>query len=92
MKIKKGDTVTIVAGKDKGKTGKVMRVDVNNGRVVVEGVNVYKKHVRPKKQGEKGEVVDVVRPIHNSNVMFVCPSCSKITRKARHCKKCGVAL
>ena len=97
MRIKKGDTVTIVAGKDKGKTGKVMRVDVRSGRIVVEGVNVYKKHVRPKKQGEKGEIVDVVRPIHGSNVMLVCPSCSKASRggyrmeksnKARHCKKC----
>jgi len=99
MRIKKGDTITIIAGKDKGKTGKVMRVDVRSGRIVVEGVNVYKKHVRPKKQGEKGEIVDVVRPIHDSNVMLVCPSCSKASRvgyrieissKERYCKKCKV--
>jgi len=98
MNIKKGDNVKVTAGKDKGTKGKVIRVIPEKGRVAVEGINLYKKHVRPKKQGEKGEIVDVARPIDISNVSIICPSCSKQTRirkeregkdVIRYCKKCN---
>ncbi|MCP6720385.1 MAG: 50S ribosomal protein L24 [Patescibacteria group bacterium] len=101
MKIHKGDTVKVLAGKDKSKTGKVIKVNPNNSRVTVEGVNLYKKHVRPKRQGEKGEIVQVVRPINSSNLMLVCSSCNRATRvgyrlendkKVRYCKKCKSLL
>ena len=72
MHIKKGDTVKILAGKDKGKTGKVTNVDKKNCRVSVEWLNMFKKHVRPKRQGDKGEVVHLSRPMDSSNVMLVC--------------------
>lgn len=97
MKIKKGDTVKILAGKDSGKTGKVLAVDVKGGRLVVEGANMFKKHNRPKKQGEKGEVVNVSRSMNASNALLVCPRCGQPTRighkmegakKLRTCKKC----
>lgn len=98
MNILKGDNVKIIAGKDRGKTGKVIQVFVNRNRVSVDGVNVYKKHVRPKKQGEKGEVVNLARPLNVSNVQIVCSNCGRITRvghraeggkKIRFCKKCN---
>lgn len=92
MNIKKGDTVRVIAGKDRGKTGKVVHVIPSAGRVTVEGVNVYKKHVRPKRQGEKGETVEVSRPLNASNVMLLCPSCGEPTRLGRSCKKCKVAF
>ncbi len=97
MKIKKGDTVKIIKGKDAGKTGKVLRVFPDINKLSVEGLNLFKKHVRPKKQGEKGEVVQVTRPLFVSNAMIVCPSCKKPTRvgskkegdkKFRLCRKC----
>ena len=99
--IKKNDTVQIMVGKDLGKQGKVLSVDSPNNRVVVQGVNVFKKHQRPKKQGEKGEVVSVSRSINASNVMLVCNSCGKPVRagyrydgdaKIRYCKKCQSAI
>lgn len=97
MKIKKGDIVKIITGKDQGKTGKVIKVDPKSQKLMVEGVNIYKKHVRPKRQGEKGEVAQVSRPIVISNLMLVCPNCQQPTRvgfrfeknnKFRYCKKC----
>jgi len=99
--IKKNDTVQIMVGKDLGKQGKVISVDNESNRAVVQGVNVFKKHQRPKKQGEKGEVVSVSRPINMSNTMLVCNSCGKPVRvgyrqdgdnKVRHCKKCQSAI
>ncbi|MEK7512772.1 MAG: 50S ribosomal protein L24 [Patescibacteria group bacterium] len=101
MRIKKGDTVKIIAGKDRGKTGKVQHIDRDGDRISVEGLNLFKKHVRPRRQGEKGEVVQVVRPMRISNVMLVCPSCVKPTRvgarfendrKVRVCKKCNATF
>jgi large subunit ribosomal protein L24 len=68
MKIKKGDNVIIIAGKDKGKKGKIVRVLVSLNKVVVEGANMSKKHQRPRKSGEKGSMVDMAMPIHASNV------------------------
>ena len=101
MKFKKGDTVQIIAGKDRGKSGKVLRVIPDANRVSVDGINMYKKHVRPKRQGEKGEVVNLLRPLNASNVMLVCPHCKRGTRvgyrmegeaKKRYCKKCQASL
>jgi large subunit ribosomal protein L24 len=69
ISIKKGDTVAIITGKDAGKSGKVLKVFPKANRVLVEGVNVFKKHKRPTKQGEKGQVVNISRSIHRSNVV-----------------------
>ncbi|MEK9181749.1 MAG: 50S ribosomal protein L24 [Patescibacteria group bacterium] len=71
MKIKKGDNVIIITGKDKGKKGKVVRVLVQKNKVVVEGANMMKKHQRPRKSGEKGSMVDMAMPLHVSNVKKV---------------------
>lgn len=71
MSIKKGDNVKILAGKDRGKTGKVIKILPKRERVIIEGANLVKKHVRPKKEGEKGEVVEMPAPIHISNVQRV---------------------
>lgn len=68
MHIKKGDTVTILSGDDKGKTGKVVKAFPAVGKVVVEGMNTVRKHQRPTKQGQKGQVVDVAMPMHASKV------------------------
>lgn len=98
MKIRKGDTVLIISGKDRGKTGKVLRVLPKERRVVVEGVNFRKKHTRPKRAGEKGQVVALPAPVDLSNVKLICSACGKATRvgykvagerKYRVCKKCG---
>ncbi|MEK7624250.1 MAG: 50S ribosomal protein L24 [Patescibacteria group bacterium] len=97
MKIHKNDVVKILKGKDRGKTGKVLKVDLKSRKLIADGLNLYKKHMRPKKQGEKGEVVKISRPIDVSNLMLVCPSCKQATRvghrfekniKFRYCKKC----
>lgn len=97
MHIKKGETIKILSGKDRGKTGKIINVDQKAGKISVEGLNLFKKHVRPKRQGEKGETVQLSRPMNISNVMLICPSCHKATRvgfrindkvKNRYCKKC----
>lgn len=97
MKIHKGDQVKVISGNDKGKQGKVLAVFPNDGKVVVEGLNIKKKHVRPRQQGKKGELVRIPAPLHVSRVMFVCPKCGKTVRagyrvnagtKSRFCKKC----
>ncbi|MBI2054177.1 MAG: 50S ribosomal protein L24 [Candidatus Staskawiczbacteria bacterium] len=98
MKIKKGDNVLVQSGKDRGKSGKVLRVLVKRNRILVEGVNFRKKHVRPKKSGEKGQIVDVLSALDISSVKIICPRCGKAARvgykienekKLRVCKKCG---
>lgn len=97
MKVKKGDNVLIIAGKDKGRTGKIMKSLPKELKVLVEGINVKKKHVRPKKEGEKGQVVGIPAPMDISNIKLICPKCGKATRigykidkdnKQRICKKC----
>ena len=97
MKVKKGDTVLIIAGKDKGRTGKIMRALPKELKVLVEGINLKKKHVRPKREGEKGQVVEIPAALDVSNVKIICPKCGKATRigfktegetKNRICKKC----
>ena len=71
MKLKKGDNVIVIAGKDKGKKGKIVSVLVEKNRVVVDGINMMKKHQRPRRSGEKGSVIDIAMPIHASNVLVV---------------------
>jgi len=80
MKIIKGDKVKVLAGKDNGKTGKVLQVFPEKQRVSVEGVNILIKHLRPRRQGEKGQRVEFPAPLNISNLMLVCPKCSKTTR------------
>ena len=98
MKLKKGDSVLITAGKDKGRTGKIMKALPRSLKVLVEGINLKKKHVRPKREGEKGQVVEIPAAMDISDVMLVCPKCGKVTRvgykidkdvKKRVCKKCN---
>ena len=97
MKLKKGDLVLITAGKDKGRTGKIIKSLPKELKILVEGINLKKKHVRPKREGEKGQVVDIPAPMNVSNVKMVCSKCGKATRvgytvekniKNRVCKKC----
>jgi large subunit ribosomal protein L24 len=97
MKIKKGDLVLITAGKDKGRTGKIIKSFPKDLKVLVEGINLKKKHVRPKKQGEKGQIVEIPAALNISNVKVICSKCGKATRvgysvekdvKKRVCKKC----
>lgn len=98
MKFKKGDTIKIIKGKDRGKTGKIINVDRMNDKITVEGFNLFKKHTKPKRQGQKGEVVLVARPLNAANAMFVCPACKQAARvgfhfenniKLRYCKRCN---
>lgn len=101
MKIKKGDEVLIVIGKDRGKKGKVIRVSPSEARIVVEGLNLRQRHRRAKRQGAKGETVSVPGPLPVANVRLVCPACAQPTRvgqrivgdkKVRICKKCQSVL
>ncbi len=101
MNIKKGDTVYVITGKDKGKSGKVSAVYSDKNKVLIENVNIVTKHQKPKSQQDKGGIVKKPAPIDASNVMVVCPVCNKATRishkeidgkKARICKKCGASL
>jgi len=98
MKIKKGDTVLIISGKDRGRKSKVQKVFPKEKRILVEGINLRKKHVRPRRMGEKGQVIEMPAPIDISNVKLICPKCEKATKvgykiverkKYRICKKCG---
>lgn len=99
MKIKKGDTVKAIAGSSRGKTGKVLRVFPGMERLTVEGLNMRKKHTKPKGQGQKGQIVEFPAALTVSNVALLCPRCGKSTRiamriqdggeKRRACKKCG---
>ena len=99
MKIRKGDIVKIISGNDKGKQGKVLSVFPHERKIVVEKLNMKKKHVRPRKQGQKGEMVRMPASFSASRVMLVCSKCSQPTRvghkfndssqKLRGCKKCG---
>jgi large subunit ribosomal protein L24 len=102
MNIKKGDTVFVIAGKDNGRKGKVLRVLPKENRVVVEGVNRVKKHQKPSRAIPQGGILKIEAPLNASNVMLVCNKCSTPTRvgknilngneKVRVCKKCGEVL
>lgn len=98
MKIRKGDTVLIISGKDRGRKAKVITALPKKGRVVIEGINLRKKHIRAKRAGEKGQIVEMPVPIAASNVKLICSKCGGVTRigykiegkkKYRICKKCG---
>ncbi|MBQ9001715.1 MAG: 50S ribosomal protein L24 [Eggerthellaceae bacterium] len=99
LNVKKGDRVKVIAGKDKGKEGEILRALPSKGRVVVEKVNIVKKAMRPTQQNPQGGISSIEAPINVSNVMLVCPSCKAATRvghrfkddgkKVRVCKKCG---
>ena len=101
MRIKKGDTVQVLSGNDKGKTGEVLEVLPKAEKVIAKGINVRKKHVKPRKQGEEGGILSIESAIHASKLAVVCPKCNKPTRigiviengeKSRVCKKCGAKL
>lgn len=97
MKIHKGDNVIMLSGKDRGKKGKILAVLSKENRVIVEGLNLIKKHTRPRKQGQKGQIISKERTVSVSSVALVCKSCGLPTRvgykiegdkKVRICKKC----
>lgn len=101
LKVKKGDNVVVISGKDKGKTGKILQVIPAENRALVEGVNIITKHQKPKSQKEKGGIIKKPSPIKIDNIMVVCPACGKATRVgkkmvgehlSRFCKKCGAVL
>ena len=98
MTIRKGDRVRVMAGKDTGKEGRVLRTTPAAERVFVEGVNMQKRHSRPSQRNPQGGIIEIEGSIHVSNVMLVCPACSEPTRvgrtredgvRQRVCKKCG---
>ena len=99
--VKKGDTVVVTTGKEKGKTAKVLEVSPKSNKVLVENVNIVTKHQKQKSQEDKGGIIKKAAPIEASNVMVICPDCGKATRvahkdvdgkKVRVCKKCGASL
>ncbi|MBI2055797.1 MAG: 50S ribosomal protein L24 [Candidatus Sungbacteria bacterium] len=99
MKLKKGDQVKIISGNDKGKQGTILSILRDEEKIVIEGLNLKKKHMRPRQQGKKGEVILVPAAFTASRVMIVCKKCGKAARigyrvndsgaKIRVCKKCG---
>ncbi|NOQ42068.1 MAG: 50S ribosomal protein L24 [Desulfuromusa sp.] len=102
LHVKKNDMVKIIAGKEQGKTGKVLRVFPDKGRVIVESLNVIKRHTRPNQLNPEGGIVEKEAPLSISNVMLVCGSCNQPTRtgvrlledgsKTRYCKKCNESV
>jgi large subunit ribosomal protein L24 len=105
MNIKKGDNVKILSGKDRGKAGKVIQVFPKQDKVVVEGLNLTTKHLKTRREGQKGQRLEFAAPINAANVMLTCPKCSAPTRvgsktlkqegktrKVRICKKCHEAV
>ncbi len=98
LKVKKGDTVKVLSGNDKGKTGEVLEVMPKTQKVVVKGINMKTKHVKPRRQGEEGGIITREFPIHMCKLSVVCPKCGKAVRigfemdkdnKVRVCKSCG---
>ena len=100
--VKTGDTVMIISGKDAGKSGKVLQVSPKEGKVIVEGRNKVKKHVKPRKMGDPGGIIEAEGAMYVSKVQVICPACKKPTRvghkkiadgsKQRICKRCGETL
>lgn len=99
LHVRTNDFVQVISGKNKGQTGKVAAVSVKEGKVIIEGVNVATKHLKPRQQGTTGSIVKVSAPLYASKVMLVCPKCNQVTRiahgfdednkKMRKCKKCA---
>ena len=102
LRLKKNDKVVVLTGKDKGKTGKILRFSAGRERVVVEGVNIVKKHMRKRSENSPSGILEIPAPLHISNVALFCPNCRKGVRvgikvlegrtKIRVCKKCGSQL
>lgn len=101
MKIKKGDKVKIQAGKDRGREGTVELVLEKTNEVLVGGINIFKKHSKPRKEGDKGGIIDKSRPLAVAKVALICPKCGRITRvgyhlvgddKRRICLKCKAII
>jgi len=102
MHIKTNDTVIVLSGRDKGKQGKVMSADPDGKKAVVHGVNVAKRHKKPRKEGQPGGIISQETPIYVSKLMRICPKCNKPTKPAhdfndsgekfRVCKKCGAKI
>lgn len=101
MKLKVGDQVLVIKGKDKGRKGKIQKIFPKAGKVFIPGINVYKKHVKAQGEKKPGGIVDKVIPLPISNVALICPKCNQKTRigyqvskkeKHRICKKCGSAI
>ncbi|MDD5606300.1 MAG: 50S ribosomal protein L24 [Candidatus Pacebacteria bacterium] len=101
MKIKKGDQVLVTKGKDKGRKGKVVKILSKTNKIIVDGLNLKKKHVKPKKSGEKGQIIEMSFPFSVSNVKFWCAVCQKGVRinykidkdkKYRICQKCKKSI
>ncbi len=101
MKLRKGDTVKVLSGNDKGKTGEILEVIPKTEKIIVKGINIRKKSVKPRRQGEQGGIIPSEASIHSSKVALVCPKCGKATRvgytvekdeKVRVCKKCGAKI
>ena len=102
MSIKKGDTVVVLSGKDKGKKGEVIAVLPKDGKVVVEKINMVSRHTKPRRQGETGGIIQKEAPLYACKVQRVCPKCDQATRpahkvladgsKVRVCKKCGAEI
>lgn len=101
MRIKKGDNIIVITGKDKGKKGKIIKALPAINRVVIEGINVKKKHMKPKKSGQKGQIIEMAAPLHVSNVAIVDPKDGKPARigikivgdkKVRISKRSGIEL
>jgi large subunit ribosomal protein L24 len=101
MKLKTGDQIIVLRGKDKGRKGKIQQVLPRQGKVLVPGVNIYKKHLKPQGEGKPGGIIDKVFPLPVSSVALICPKCNQPSRvgyqlskgeKQRICKKCGSVL
>jgi large subunit ribosomal protein L24 len=101
-KVKKNDQVMIINGKEKGKTGRIMKIDLSKGRVLIEKLNMVKRHAKPSQQHKQGGIIEKEAPLAVSNVMLICDKCKgpvRVGRKAlddgkkvRYCKKCGEVL
>lgn len=99
LKVKKNDKVRVISGKDKGKTGKVLRIEPDKNKIYIERINIIKKHTRKKGQNQPGGIISKEGPIHLSNIRVICPNCGKLSRvgfeikdsgeKVRICRKCG---
>jgi large subunit ribosomal protein L24 len=108
MHVKSGDEVLVITGKDKGKRGKILRAIPKEGRVVVEGLNVVKRHTKPRGMGKPGGIIEMEAPLAISNVMLICPTCGRASRtgkrfleeqdhkgrprKVRFCKACDATI
>lgn len=100
--VKKGDTVMVITGKSAGKKGKVLNVDPKDSKVIVEGVNIVKRHTKPSQKMPQGGIREIEAAVHSSNVMLICNKCNKPSRfgrkfladgtKVRVCKKCGEVI